>query len=87
MSNVDTKTYLVLGRDKSYFVKGHSDSTRNLSETDIIKTLEFLIDHIFAILGGRVFQQIYGILTVLIVLPFSPTCSFIHARQTPHMVL
>jgi len=39
--------YLVLGRDKSYFVKNHSDSTRKFSETDIIKVLEFLIDNIF----------------------------------------
>ena len=48
--------YIVLGRDRSYFVKKHS-------ETDIINMLEFLIDNIFAIFGGRVFQhsrQTYG---------------------------
>ena len=33
------------------------DSTKRLSETDIIKMLGFLIDNIFVILGGRVFQQ------------------------------
>jgi hypothetical protein len=48
--------YLVLGRNRSYFVKIHSDSTKKLSETDIINMLEFLIDNIFVIFGGRVFQ-------------------------------
>ena len=37
--------------------KKHSDSTKKFSETDIINMLEFLIDNIFVILGGRVFQQ------------------------------
>ena len=53
--------YLVLGRDRSYFVKHQSDSTKKLSETDIFNTLEFLIDNIFAMFGGRVFQQTIGI--------------------------
>jgi hypothetical protein len=53
----------VLGRDISYFVKKtkHSDSTKAFSETDIINMLEFLIDNIFLLFGGRVFQQIVGI--------------------------
>ena len=49
--------YLVLGRDKSYFVKNHSDSNKKISETDIIKMLDFLIDNIFDTFGGHVFQQ------------------------------
>jgi hypothetical protein len=49
--------YLVLGRDRSYFVKHHSDSTKMFSETDIFNMLEFLIDNIFVIFGGHVFQQ------------------------------
>jgi hypothetical protein len=49
--------YLALGRDRSYFVKHHSDSTKKFSETDIFNMLEFLIDNIFAMFGGRVFQQ------------------------------
>ena len=53
--------YLVLGRDRSYFVKHHSDSTKKFSETDIFNMLEFLIDNIFAMFGGRVFQQTVGI--------------------------
>ena len=51
----------MLGRDRSYFVKMHSDSAKKFSETDIINMLEFLIDNIFVIFGGRVFQQTVGI--------------------------
>jgi hypothetical protein len=47
----------VLGRDRSYFVEYHSDYTKKFSETDIFNMLEFLIDNIFVMLGGRVFQQ------------------------------
>ena len=47
--------YLVLERDRSYFVKHHSDSTKKFS--DIFNMLEFLIDNIFVLFGGRVFQQ------------------------------
>jgi hypothetical protein len=50
--------YLVLGRDRFYY---HSDSIKKFSETDIINMLEFLIDNIFVIFGGRVFQQAVGI--------------------------
>jgi hypothetical protein len=44
--------YLVLGRDKSYFVKkkpnkNHSDSPKRFLETDIIKMLEFWNDNTF----------------------------------------
>ena len=53
--------YRVLGRDRSYFIKHHSDSTKKFSETDIFNILEFLIDNIFALFGGRVFQQTVGI--------------------------
>ena len=53
--------YLVLGRDRSYSVTNHSDSTKKFSDTDIISMLEFLIDNIFVIFGGRVFQQRVGI--------------------------
>jgi hypothetical protein len=45
----------VLGRDISYCVKHHTDSTKKFSET------EFLIDNIFVMFGGRVFQQTVGI--------------------------
>ena len=47
--------YFVLGRDISYFVKHHSDSTKKFSEIDIVKMLEFLIDNIFAMFGGHTF--------------------------------
>jgi hypothetical protein len=45
--------YLVLGRDRSYFVKHHSDSTKAFSETDIF--------NIFVMFGGCVFPQTVGI--------------------------
>jgi hypothetical protein len=51
----------VLGRDRCYFVKHHSDSTKKFSETDIFNMLEFLIDNIFVMFGGRVYQQTVGI--------------------------
>jgi hypothetical protein len=45
--------YLVLGRDRSYFVKYHSDSIKKFSESDIINVLEYLIDNIFVVFAGR----------------------------------
>jgi len=38
--------YLVIGRDKSYFVKSHSKSNNELKQDEIIKMLDFLIDNI-----------------------------------------
>jgi hypothetical protein len=52
--------YLVQGKDRSYFVKHHSDSTKRFSETDIFNMLEFLIDNIFVMFDGRVFKQTVG---------------------------
>ena len=49
-------------------------------EIDIINMLEFLIDNIFDMFGGRVFLQTVGILQTVIL--FSPTCSFV--RQTSY---
>ena len=48
----------VLGRTTK-----QSDSTKKFSETDIIKIHEFLINNIFAMFGGSVFQQTFGIPT------------------------
>ena len=60
MGNVDTNA---LCSEGTYLIwkKTHSDTTKKFSETDIINMLEFLIDNIFAIFGGRVFQQTVGI--------------------------
>ena len=57
----------------------HSGSTKKYSETDDMNMLEFLIENIFVMFGGRVFQQTVG-LRVLPVLPFSVTRSFIPTR-------
>ena len=53
--------YLVLGHEESYFQKEHSDSKHKYSEDDINKMLEFLVDNIFVVFVGKVFQQIVGI--------------------------
>ena len=42
-------------------LRKHSDSTKRFSETDIINMLEFLIDNIFVMFGGRDFQRTVGI--------------------------
>ena len=52
---------LVLGREGPYFVKEHTDSKNKYTEDDIINMLEFLVDNIFVVFGGKVFQQIVGI--------------------------
>ena len=46
--------YLVIGRDKSYFVKNHTDSHKKYSEEDIVRMLDFLIDNVFVEIGGRI---------------------------------
>ena len=53
--------YLVLGREGPYFVREHSDSKSKYTEEDIIRMLEFLVDNIFVVFAGKVFQQIVGI--------------------------
>ena len=42
-------------------MKEHSDSKRKYTKVDIIKVLEFLVDNIFVVFAGKVFQQIVGI--------------------------
>ena len=48
--------FLVLGREGPYFVKEHSDSKNKYTEDDIVNMLEFLVDNIFVVFGGKVFQ-------------------------------
>ena len=55
------KKLCVLGRKGPYFLKEHSDSKHKYTEDDIINMLEFLVDNIFVVFGGEVFQQIIGI--------------------------
>ena len=42
-------------------MKGHSDSKNKYTEEDIDKMLEFLVDNMFMVFAGKVFQQIIGI--------------------------
>jgi hypothetical protein len=64
----------------------NTDSTKKFSETDIINMLEFLIDNIFVIFGGRVFQQTVGI-------PMGTNCApllanlFIYSYDTDRLLL
>ena len=53
---------MVLGREGPYFVKEHSDSKRKYmyTEEDIIQMLELLVDNIFVVFAGKVFQEILG---------------------------
>ena len=41
--------------------QNHYDSTKQFSETDIFEMFEVLIENIFVLFGGRVFQQTIGI--------------------------
>ena len=53
--------FFVLRREGPYFVKEHSDSKNKYTEDDIFNMIEFLVDNIFGVFGGKVFQQIVGI--------------------------
>ncbi|KAK3103369.1 hypothetical protein FSP39_018776 [Pinctada imbricata] len=53
--------FIVVNYDKTYFVKEKSDSENKYTETYIIQMLNFLIDNIFVVFGGKVFRQIVGI--------------------------
>ena len=78
--------YLVLGREGPYFVKEHSDSKSKYTEEDIIKMLEFLVDKIFVVFAGNVFQQIIGIPWAQTVPPPSRNISVL-IRSGIHTVL
>ena len=45
----------LLGREGPYFVKEHSDSKNKCTEDDMINMLEFLVDNIFVVFGGKIF--------------------------------
>jgi hypothetical protein len=61
MGKGNIHTYIVISHQKHYFVKYHSDSTHQYSVVEIEKILEFLIDNIYVVVGGQVFQQSVGI--------------------------
>ena len=52
---------IFLRREGSYIVKEHSDSKSNYTEDGLINMLAFIVDKIFMVFGGKVFQQIVGI--------------------------
>ena len=53
--------YIVVKKNKAYFVKEHTDAKVKFDENDIINMINFLIDNIFVQFGGQVFQQTIGI--------------------------
>ena len=53
--------YMVLGHTETYFVKENSESKNKYFEVDIIKMLEFLVENMFVVFAGEVFQQTVGI--------------------------
>ena len=55
MANVDAGTS-ARKRQILFCKKNNTDSTKKFSETDIFNMLEFLIDNIFFMFGGLVFQ-------------------------------
>ena len=65
----------VLGRDKSYFVKNHSDSTKNWYHQN---------PWVCYVCLGFFFNRQPAFIRVLTVFPFSPTCSFIRTNQTSY---
>ena len=62
MANVDTNT--LCQEETDLILENTTDSTKKFSETDIFNMLEFLIDNIFAMFGGHVFQQTVDIFMV-----------------------
>ena len=52
---------LVLGREGPYFFQGTLRFEKKYTEDDIVNMLEFPVDNIFVVFGGKVFQQIVGI--------------------------
>ena len=55
------RKYVESGTLDYRLLKEHSDSKNKYSEDDIIKMLEFLVDNIFVVFAGKVFQQTVGI--------------------------
>ena len=43
----------VLGRKNTYLQKEHSDSNSKYFDDDIIDILEFLVDNVFVLFGGK----------------------------------
>jgi hypothetical protein len=54
--------FLVIGKQDTYFVRHHSDSSYKYSEADIKGMLGFLVDNIYVVFGDQVIEQSVGIL-------------------------
>jgi hypothetical protein len=65
--------YLVIGSDKYCFVKNHSKANNKYKQDELIQMLDFLIDNIFVLFGGQVFQQTIDI-------PMGTICALLFAN-------
>ena len=54
-------SYMVVKGKVCYLVKGDTDASPKYNEIDIVNMINFLIDNIFVVFGGKVFQQTIGI--------------------------
>ena len=83
LANVDTNN---LSNEGTHFIllkkTTHTNSTKKLSETDIITMIELVIDNVFVMLDGRTFQQKMSFLRVQTVLTFSQTYYRDFSRKT-----
>jgi hypothetical protein len=50
-------TFLIIGKQHTYFVRHHSDSPYMYSEADIKSMLGFLVDNIYVVFGDQVFKK------------------------------
>jgi hypothetical protein len=73
---------LVLGRDRSYFVKHHSDSTKKSLKLMSSTCSSFLLTTYSLCLVDVFFNRQSAYQWVQTVLLFTPICSFIRMRQT-----
>jgi hypothetical protein len=76
--------YLVLGRDRSHFVKMHSDSTKNSLKLISSTCSSFWLTTYLLSLVDVFFNSQSAYLWVQSMLFFSPTCSCIRMRQTSY---
>ena len=53
--------YIVVNYNTSYFVKNDTEARQKYTEVEVINMVYFLVDNIFAELGGYIYQQIVGI--------------------------
>ena len=54
-------THIKVGRNKSHFTNDPLNGDNKYTASDICKMIEFLVDNIYIMFGGQLFQQMVGI--------------------------